>query len=267
MILALDVGNSQIYCGVFEDEKLIVQFRRASTSKASSDEIGVFLRAALRENDVDPAIIDVVVCCSVVPDLNYSIRACCQKYFKVEPLMLRPGIKTGLKIRYKDPKEVGADRIADAMGGVRLYPDRNLIIVDFGTATTVCAVTKHREFLGGNILPGVRLAMEALEARTAQLPSVEIKPVKSAIGRSTVESIQNGLYWSNVGMVKEISSRITAEVFQDEKPLLIATGGFSHLFDREGLFDAVVPDLILVGLLEALRLNPRDGEEEQGFST
>jgi len=262
MILALDVGNSQIFCGVFENDELIVQFRRASTQKASSDEIGIFLRAALRENDVDPQSIDAVVACSVVPDLNYSIRACCQKYFRVEPLMLRPGIKTGLKIRYKDPKEVGADRIADAMGGIKLYPDRNLIIVDFGTATTVCAVTKQREFLGGNILPGVRLSMEALEARTAQLPTVEIKPVRFAIGRSTIESIQSGLYWSNVGMVKELSTRITAEVFPDEKPLLIATGGFSHLFDREGIFDAVVPDLILVGLLEAHRLNPKGEEPE-----
>ena len=104
--------------------------------------------------------------------------------------------------------------------------------------------------------------MEALEARTAQLPTVEIKPVRFVLGRTTVESIQSGLYWSNVGMVKELSTRITAEVFQDEKPLLIATGGFSHLFDREGIFDAVVPDLILVGLLEALRLNPKGDESE-----
>lgn len=258
MLLALDVGNSQIYCGVFDGERLVVQFRRTSQQKASSDEIGVFLRAALRENDVDPKQIDAIVGCSVVPDLNYSIRACCQKYFQLEPLMLRPGIKTGLKIKYKDPKEVGADRIADAMGAVRLYPDRHIIIVDFGTATTVSAITGDREFLGGAIMPGVRLAMEALEARTAQLPSVEIKPRRNVIGRSTIESIQSGLYWSNVGMVKELSTRMSQEAFPDEAPMLIATGGFSHLFDREDLFDAVVPDLILVGLLEAARLNPRD---------
>ncbi|MCP5179754.1 MAG: type III pantothenate kinase [Pseudomonadales bacterium] len=258
MLLALDVGNSQIYCGVFDGERLVVQFRRTSQQKASSDEIGVFLRAALRENDVDPKQIDAIVGCSVVPDLNYSIRACCQKYFQLEPLMLRPGIKTGLKIKYKDPKEVGADRIADAMGAVRLYPDRHIIIVDFGTATTVSAITRDREFLGGAIMPGVRLAMEALEARTAQLPSVEIKPRRNVIGRSTIESIQSGLYWSNVGMVKELSTRMSQEAFPDEAPMLIATGGFSHLFDREDLFDAVVPDLILVGLLEAARLNPRD---------
>ncbi len=255
MILALDVGNSQIYCGVFAGEKLVTQFRHASTARTSSDEIGVFLRGALRENGVDPEEIKVVAISSVVPELNYSLRACCQKYFDIEPMLMRPGIKTGLKIAYKDPKEVGSDRIADAMGAVKLFPNRNLIVVDFGTATTVCAITKDRTFLGGNIMPGVRLAMEALEAKTAKLPSVEIKPAKSAIGKTTVDSIQSGLYWSNVGMVRELTRRITEEAFAGEPPLLIATGGFAHLFDREALFDHVVSDLILTGLLEALRLN------------
>jgi len=255
MILALDVGNSQIYCGVFDDKKLITQFRHASTARSSSDEIGVFLRGALRENNVDPELIATIAISSVVPELNYSLRSCCQKYFSIEPMLMRPGIKTGLKIAYKDPKEVGSDRIADAMGAVKLFPDRNLIVIDFGTATTVCAITKDRTFLGGNIMPGVRLAMEALESKTAKLPTVEIKPVRSAIGKTTVGSIQSGLYWSNVGMVRELTSRISAEVFSAETPLIVATGGFAHLFHREKLFDHVVSDLILTGLLEALQIN------------
>lgn len=256
MILALDVGNSQIFCGVFTGSELITQFRHASTGRSSSDEIGVFLRGALRENDVDPEQVSVIAISSVVPELNYSLRACCQKYFNLEPMIMRPGLKTGLKIAYKDPKEVGSDRIADAMGAVKLFPNRNLIVVDFGTATTVCAITRDRVFLGGNIMPGVRLAMETLEQRTAKLPSVEIKPVRSAIGKTTTESIQSGLYWSNVGMVRELAGRITTEAFtEDDPPLLIATGGFAHLFHREQLFDQVVPDLIFEGLLEALRLN------------
>lgn len=255
MLLCLDVGNSQIYCGVYDGDDLALQFRRTSSTRSSSDELGVFMRAALRENGVDPESITRIAVCSVVPDMIYSLRSCCQKYFQMEPLVMRPGIRTGLKISYKDPKEVGADRIADAVGAMKLYPDRNIIVVDFGTATTVCAVSKDREFLGGNIVPGVRLSMDALEEKTAQLPSVEIVPVRSAIGRSTVESIQNGLYWSNVGMVKELVTRITAEVFPDEPPLVIGTGGFAHLFDGEKLFDAVVPDLILEGLREAVRLN------------
>jgi type III pantothenate kinase len=255
MILCLDVGNSQLYCGVYDGERLVAQFRRTSSARASSDELGVFLLAALRENGVDPKAVTRIALSSVVPDMIYSLRSCCQKYFHHDPMVLRPGVRTGLKILYKDPKEVGADRIADAMGALKLFPGRNLIIVDFGTATTLTAVTKAGEFLGGNILPGVRLSLEALVEKTAKLPSVEIVPVGNAIGRSTVESIQNGLYWSNVGMVKELVARMTAEAFPDEKPLVVGTGGFSHLFTSQKLFDAVVADLILVGLREALRLN------------
>jgi type III pantothenate kinase len=255
MILCLDVGNSQVFGGLFENDQLLAQFRRTSHSKSSADELGVFFRSVLRENQIDPDQISVVAICCVVPDMLYSLRACCQKYFNVEPLVLRPGIKTGLKIGYRDPKEVGADRIADAVGAVKLFPRRNLIVADFGTATTLCAITRDKEFLGGNIIPGVRLAMEALETKTAQLPSVEIIPPASALGRSTVESIQAGLYWSNVGMVRELVARITAEVFADEAPLVIGTGGFSQLFNREKLFDHVVPDLILTGLMEIIRLN------------
>ena len=256
MLLCLDVGNSQIFGGLFDGEGVLqVQFRRTSQLRSSSDELGVFFRTVLRENDVDPDLIaDVAICC-VVPDLLYSLRACCQKYFSLEPLVLRPGIKTGLKIQYRDPREVGADRIADAVGATTMFPGKNLIVADFGTATTLCAITRKKEFLGGNIVPGVRLAMEALEERTAQLPAVEIIPPRNALGRSTIESIQSGLYWSNVGMVRELISRIISEEFEDDPPLVIGTGGFAQLFIREKLFDRVVPDLILEGLREIVRLN------------
>ena len=255
MLLCLDVGNSQVFGGIFQGDELQIQFRRTSQTNSSSDELGVFFRSVLRENNVDPNLISKVAICCVVPDMLYSLRACCQKYFHLDPLILRPGVKTGLKIQYKDPKEVGADRIADAVGALTLFPRRNLIVADFGTATTVCAITKNREFLGGNIIPGVRLSMEALETRTAQLPSVEILPPQSALGRTTIESIQSGLYWSNVGMVRELVSGITKEEFSTEPPLVVATGGFAQLFNREKLFDEVVPDLILAGLREVVRLN------------
>ena len=255
MLLCLDVGNSEIFGGLFDGDDLVIQFRRTSQLRSSSDELGVFFRSVLRENSVNPDEISSVAICCVVPDLLYSLRACCQKYFSLDPLILRPGIRTGLKIKYRDPKEVGADRIADAVGATKMFPNRNLIVADFGTATTMCAITKNKEFIGGNIIPGVRLSMEALEERTAQLPSVEILPPRHAIGRSTVESIQSGLYWSNVGMVREIVSRITAEEFPDDPPVVIGTGGFAILFNREKLFDQVVPDLILTGLREIVRLN------------
>lgn len=255
MILCLDIGNSQILGGVYDSDERVVQFRRSSVVRSSSDELGVFLRNVLRENGIDPDAIRHIAISSVVPDMIYSMRSCCQKYFDIEPLVLRPGVKTGLKILYRDPKEVGSDRIGDAMGALKLHPDRNMIIVDFGTATTMTAVSCKREFLGGLIMPGVRIAIEALASKTAQLPLVEIVPVGTVIGRSTIESIQRGIYWSNVGMIREITERITEEAFTDEPPLRIATGGFSHLFDDQDLFDAIHPDLILIGLLEALKLN------------
>ncbi len=255
MLLCLDVGNTQIFGGLFEDDELKVQFRRTSQLRSSSDELGVFFRTVLRENDVEPKLISQVAICCVVPDLLYSLRACCQKYFNLEPMVLRPGIKTGLKILYRDPKEVGADRIADAVGAVTMFPGRNLIVADFGTATTICAISKNKEFLGGNIIPGVRLAMEALEAKTAQLPAVEIKPFRTALGKTTIESIQSGLYWSNVGMVRELTARIAREEFPDDPPVVIGTGGFASLFNREKLFDHVVSDLILTGLQEIVRMN------------
>lgn len=255
MILCLDVGNSQLYGGLFEGTTLKFQFRKTSAPRMSSDELGIFMCGVLRENGFNGDDIEQIGVCSVVPDLLYSLRSCCQKYFSIDPLVLQPGVKTGLQIKYKDPQEVGSDRIADAIGAVHLFPDRHLVIVDFGTATTICAVSKHKEFLGGNIIPGVRLAMEALEEKTAKLPSVEIVMPNTSVGRTTMESIQSGLYWSNVGAVRELVKRITAEVFSDEPPLVLGTGGFAHLFDREGLFDTVVPDLILRGLYYALQAN------------
>jgi type III pantothenate kinase len=255
MMLCLDVGNSQLYGGVFRGDDLVVQFRRNTGVRGSSDELGIFLRTVLRENDVDPGSISEIAICSVVPDYVYSLRACCEKYFRIEPLVLRPGVRTGLRIRYKEPKEVGADRIADAVGALHLYPGRNLIVIDFGTATTLAAISREHDFLGGAILPGVRLAMEALEEKTAQLPNVEIVPMDFALGRSTVESIQCGLYWSSVGMVRELTTRLAAEAFPDDKPLVVATGGFSQLFARAGLFDHLVRELILTGLREIVKLN------------
>lgn len=258
MILCLDIGNSQIFGGVFGNESLELTFRRTSQLRSSSDELGVFFRTVLRENDIDPRSITKVAICCVVPDLLYSLRATCQKYFRIEPLILRPGIKTGLKILYRDPREVGADRIADAIGAVKLYPKRNIIVADFGTATTICAISQNKEFLGGNIIPGLNLSMRALEEKTAQLPSVEIISAKNAIGRSTVESIQAGLYWSNVGMVRELVKRISEEEFSAGDPVVIGTGGFAQLFNRENLFDEVIPDLILKGLRELIRLNTKE---------
>jgi type III pantothenate kinase len=255
MILCLDVGNTQIYAGLFDKDKMLMSFRKNSKSGASSDETGIFLRAAIRENGYDPTKVRQIAICSVVPEVIYSLRGACMKYFNINPFILQAGVKTGLKVKYRNPLEVGADRIANSIAATHLYPGKNLILVDLGTATTFCAVSKDKDYLGGSIVAGLRLAMEALESKTAKLPSVEIVAMHEALGKATIESIQSGLYYSHLGAMRELSERLTKECFQDEKPLVIGTGGFAYLFEKEKIFDAIVPDLVLKGMLIALQYN------------
>ena len=261
MILCIDIGNSQIHGGVFKEDELIMQFRKTSRQQFSSDEIGLFLKMVLRENDIAPNTISGISICSVVPDLNHSIRNGCLKYFRIEPFFLKAGVKTGLKIKYRNPLEVGTDRIANAIAATSLFPNKNIIVIDFGTATTFCAISKTKDYLGGIILPGIRISMEVLESKAAQLPSVEIKKPENVVGRSTVESIQSGLFYGQVGTVLEIKNKITNEVFTDEAPVVIGTGGFSSLFESEGLFDLTLPTLVLKGLLNAYKLNNVQNKE------
>lgn len=261
MILALDVGNSQIFGGVVDNDKIILRFRKTSKTGASSDEYGLFLRSVLRENGIDPKAIKEIALCSVVPEVVYSLRGACRKYFEITPFSLQPGVKTGLKIKYRNPIEVGADRIANSIAAVHLYPDRPLIIVDLGTATTFCAISEDKDYLGGVIIAGLRLSMEALEAKTAKLPSVEIIPMKETLGRSTTESLQSGLFYGHVGQIREITQRLTAECFPHQKPFIIGTGGFAGLFEKEKLFNVIHPDLVLTGLIQALKLNEQGAEK------
>jgi len=259
MLLCLDVGNSQIFGGVYEREELKTTFRRTSSIRASSDEFGMFFRAVLREDGVEPERIDMAGICSVVPDVVHSLRNCFRKYFRFEPFVLQPGVKTGLQIRYRNPLEVGADKIANAIGGLTRFPGRNLIIVDFGTATTLCAVTKDREYLGGVIAPGIHTSMAALGSKTARLPTVEIVRPPQTLGRSTVESIQSGLYHGTLATVRSVAALVSDEHFGKEKPVIVGTGGFGRLFEDEQLFDAFLPELPLIGLRRAVELSPAEG--------
>ena len=255
MILALDVGNSQIYGGLFDKDQMKLSFRRNSKQGSSSDEVGVFLRSVIRENGVDPAKVKHIALCSVVPDVIYSLRGACMKYFNINPFILQAGVKSGLKIKYRNPLEVGADRIANSIAATHLYPDRNLVIVDLGTATTFCAISKDKDYLGGSIVAGMKISMQSLESQTAKLPSVEIVTSHEALGRSTIESLQSGLFFGHLGSIKEICERISKECFQGEKPLIIGTGGFAYLFEKEKIFDVILPDLVLKGVLIALKMN------------
>lgn len=254
MMLCIDIGNSHIYGGVFEQDEIKLRFRHSS-KVSTSDEFGIFLKSVLRENNCAPELVQSIGICSVVPQIDYSLRSACVKYFSSEPFLLQAGVKTGLNIKYRNPVEVGADRIANAIAAVHNYPNQNLIVIDFGTATTFCAITAQKAYLGGAILPGVRLSVEALSKNTARLPAVEIIKQDKVIGRSTIESIQSGVFYGALGACKELIERINHESFGGQPALVLATGGFASLFDDHNLYDHLVPDLVLQGIRLAALMN------------
>lgn len=254
MMLCIDAGNSHIYGGVFEEDAIRLRFRHTS-SMTTSDELGIFLKSVLRENECDPASISQVAICSVVPQLDYSLRSACLKYFSIDPFFLQVGVKTGLHIKCRNPAEVGADRIANAIAAVELFPKKNLIVIDFGTATTFCSITDQKDYLGGSILPGFRLSVEALATGTAKLSAVEIVKAERAVGRTTIESIQSGVFFGALGACRELITRIKQESFLGEQVSILATGGFASLFDQSSVYDFHMPDLVLQGLRLAAKLN------------
>jgi len=255
MILTIDAGNTQIAGGLFDNNKLVLQFRHTSASGTSSDEIGIFLRSVLRENGFDWNQIEKIGVCSVVPSINHSLSSAFVKYFNQNALFIQAGIKTGLKLKYSNPKEIGADRIAGAMGAVFLHPEKNIIVIDMGTATTIDVVTAQKEYLGGAILPGLKISVNALSNGTAKLPSVEIAKPEHICGTSTIEAIQSGIYYGNVGAIKEFCSQYEKRVFKGNKPYIIGTGGLSKIFEDQNLFNEISPELVLLGIKRALELN------------
>lgn len=257
MVLCIDIGNTSIHGGVFQRGRLILQFRKTSAFRGSSDEIGIFLRSVLKENKINYQDIKQISLCSVVPDAVHSLRNACLKYFNITPFELGPGSKTGLQINYRNQSEVGADRIANALAAIKRFPNKNLIIIDFGTATTFDVVSKNKVYKGGTIFPGIQISMEALEKKAAKLPPVEIIKRNKAVGRSTIGSIQSGLYYGQMGMVKELIRNITDEEFSKIRPTIVATGGFSKLYIEENLFDVVVPELVLEGIYIAIKINSK----------
>ncbi|HEU5280659.1 MAG TPA: type III pantothenate kinase [Gammaproteobacteria bacterium] len=255
MLLCLDVGNTHILGGVYDEKVLKMRFRYATPLIGTADQFGIFIVSVLAANQIKAEQISGVSISSVVPSCDYTINHTILQYFKMQPFMLKAGVKTGLNIRYKNPNEVGADRIANAIGAVKKFPQQNLIIIDMGTATTLCTVTSERDYLGGAILPGMRLGMESLRSNTAKLMEVNIEAPESHVGRTTRESIQAGLYYGQMGALKELIAGTKAEVFQDKPVKVIGTGGFSQLFRDKALFDVILPDLVLEGLGIAFEYN------------
>jgi len=236
MLLCLDVGNSQIHGGVFAGDTLRCQFRKSTHPLGSADELGIFFVTVLREAGLDPKAIERVAICCVVPAALYNLRAAAEKY-------------------YRNPAEVGADRIAGAMAAAMLMPERDLIVVDSGTATTFDVILATGDYLGGVILPGVGASADALASHTAKLPRVELSRPEAALGRTTIESIQSGLYHGQVGAIRHILAQLKAEVFPTSTPYLFGTGGMIHWFEDERLVDRVVPELVLLGLKQSEAIN------------
>lgn len=234
MILVLDVGNTNIVLGLYKDEKLISDWRLSTDSKKSSDEYGIQVLQLFQYRGFDLKDVEGVIISSVVPNVMYSLEHMVRKYFGIHPMIVGPGVKTGVNIKYDNPKEVGADRIVNAVAAYNTYK-RALIIIDFGTATTFCAVTKNGDYLGGTICPGIKIAAQALFEKTAKLPEVKLIKPSTVICKNTASSMQAGIIYGYVGQVDYIVAKMKQEMAEvdSEEPLVIATGGLANLMAKE----------------------------------
>ena len=247
MIVVMDVGNTNIVFGVYEGKKLLNHWRMTTDRERTSDEFGMFLMNIFNSEKIDVSNIEAVVIASVVPPIMYSLEHAIKKYFKLEPMILGPGIKTGINIKYENPREVGSDRIVNAVAALEIYKPP-FIIVDFGTATTFCAVSSNGEYLGGAICPGIKISAEALFQRAAKLPRIDLVKPDTVIGRNTISSMQSGIVYGYVGTVDYIVRRMKKEMKEDNIKV-IATGGLARLIASESeTIDEINGFLALEGL-------------------
>ena len=246
MLLALDIGNTNITLGAFQGEKLCATWRLFTDLHRQPDEYAALIRNLLPLKGVQIEDIEDIIACSVVPPLTAVFEEVARSSFHVVPLVVGMGTKTGVRILYDSPRDVGADRVVDAAAAYRMYGGP-LVVVDFGTATVFDAITVDGDYLGGAIVPGVTIAAEALYMGTSQLRRVEFQAPSSAIGKNTVSAIQSGLVFGHVAIVEGMVKRFRAELGEDAKA--IATGGLAELIAKEtGVFYAVNQDLTLIGL-------------------
>lgn len=246
MLLAMDVGNTNVMSGVFDGASLKTNFRVSTKMERTSDELGLMMIAFLRMDGIDPVDVKDVIVSSVVPPMTGTLQMMIRRYFKIEPMFVESGIKIGMNIKYEDPREVGADRIVNAVAAFEMYGGP-LIIVDFGTATTFCAVSEKGEYLGGAITPGMQISLDALFHMAAKLSYVELKKPKRVIGKNTIESMQSGIYYGYVGLVDEVVRRFRETLGDHAR--VIATGGLATLIAPESkTIDEVSPLLTLEGL-------------------
>jgi len=241
MLLAIDVGNSHITLGLFDDGKLARTWRLRTIRDQTSDELGI-----LMSNLYEPGNVDGVIVASVVPPLDASLAAMARDYFGCEPLFITPDTDIGIPVLYDNPREVGADRVVDGVAAFRLYGGP-CVVADLGTTINFDVVSRNGEYLGGLICPGIGMSIESLQAKTARLPVVDFRQPATLIGSNTVGSIQSGLYYGFVSLIDGILERVIAQLGPDTKT--VATGGQSHLIKQGSrLIQQVNENLTLQGL-------------------
>lgn len=252
MLLAIDAGNTNIVLGVFDGDRLVESWRLATLRERTADEIGILVTHLFQDRGLEVAGVDGVVIASVVPPLTPDLVAMARRYFRQRALVVEPGLDTGMRILYEPPEDVGADRVVNGVAAYEFYgraQRQAVVVVDFGTATTFDAITPDGEYLGGIICPGVQISADALFQRAARLPRVDVRRPADLIGRTTVGSIQSGLFYGYVAMVEGIVRRLRAELGRSGPVACVATGGLADLIAPETtVIDQVNPDLTLHGL-------------------
>jgi type III pantothenate kinase len=250
MLLAIDVGNTNIVLGVFDSAKLIQSWRLQTLRERTSDELGLLVDGLFAHSRIERVQIRAVIIGSVVPPLTGTMRDMSQRYFGVPAVIVEPGVNTGMPILYENPSEVGADRIVNGIAAFERFgrdAGRPMVVVDFGTATTLDAITAKGEYLGGAICPGVQISADALFQRAARLPRIDVRKPARVVGRTTVGAMESGLFWGYVGMVEGLVRRMTEEL--GGQAICIATGGLADVIAPEtSLIQHVDQDLTLHGL-------------------